>query len=249
MIVYDNPKYYEIAFAFRDIQAEANFLEMLIAQYSKVKVQTFLELASGNSPHIEELCRRGYRYVGLELNDEMITYVDRKIKNLGLSAEVIKGDMTKFSLPMSVDCVLVFLGSLYITSDRELKQHLDSVAATLQSGGLYVLESVVSFYPEDVHKQSWEMEEGSIKVVTTYDPVWINESEKLMSGKITLDIDDDGIKKQLEHSEVRKIYTADEFITQAEQTNQWEHVTSCSDFDLQKKPNEGARNIIVFRKK
>ena len=55
MIVYDNPHYYEIAFAFRDISAEVDFLEQVIRQYSRVEVGTFLELASGNSPHMREL--------------------------------------------------------------------------------------------------------------------------------------------------------------------------------------------------
>jgi len=249
MIVYDNPKYYEIAFSFRDIPAEVDFLEKLIAQYSRIKVKNFFELASGNSPHIEELCKRGYHYMGLELNDQMISYVRAKIKKLDLFAELVKGDMTKFSLPMLADCAMVFLGSFYIKNDRKLKQHLDSVAANLQSGGLYILESTVSFFPKDQHKQSWEMKEGLIKIVTTYDPVWIDKDEKLMAGKITLDIEDNGVKKKIEHSEVRKIYTADEFITRAEQTNQWQYITSCSNFDIQKKPKEGTRNIIVLRKK
>ena len=53
MEVYDNPKYYEIAFSFRDIPSEADFLDKVIARYSKIPVNTFLELASGNSPHLQ----------------------------------------------------------------------------------------------------------------------------------------------------------------------------------------------------
>lgn len=249
MSVYDNPKYYELAFAFRDIPAEADFIEGVISKYSQVEVKTFLELASGNSPHMKELCRRGYEYIGLELNDEMIAYANEKIKAEELAAEIVQGNMVDFSLARKADCALVFLGSLYANHDQELMKHLLSVAASLRSGGLYILDSVVSYFPEDVHKQSWDIEEDGVSVVTTYDPYWINESEHLMGGKITLDIQDGEQKKRLEHTEVKRIYSFGEFVDLATKTGQWEHVASYSDFDLGKEPREGARNICVLRKR
>lgn len=249
MNVYDDPKYYDIAFSFRNILEEANFIEECIAKYSRTPVKTFLELASGNSPHIEELSSRGYGYVGLELNSEMIRYAQQKIESLGCPAEIVRADMRQFSLPASVDCALVFLGSLYVANDEELGEHLISVARALRSGGLYILESVVEFYPEDVHTQTWNMERGTTKVSTTYEVTWLNREEKILSGKIILDIDDAGTQKRIEHSEIRKIYSVKTFIERAEQTHQWEYVAACSDFDLDQPPREGARNILVLRRR
>ncbi len=136
MQVYDNPKYYEIAFSFRDIPKEVDFIEQLIAKESKIPVKTFLEMAAGNSPHMPELCRRGYSYIGLELGKQMIKYARNKIKALSLNAEIIEGDMIRFSLSQPVDCTLLFLGSLYVKNDKELISHLNSVATATQNGGL-----------------------------------------------------------------------------------------------------------------
>ncbi len=249
MGVYDNPKYYEIAFSFRDIVAEVDFLEKLIARYSKVPVKVFLELASGNSPHFEELCRRGYQYAGLELNRKMINYAQSKIKKGNLSGEIIEGDMVKFTVKEPVDCILVFLGSLYVKNDKDLESHLNSVARSLKSGGLYILDGVVSFYPEDVHTQSWEAYKDNVKVDVTYKATYIDKKENLVNGTITLNVKDDGIVNKIKHSEVRKVYSASEFITMAERTGFWENVGSFSNFDINSQPKEGTRNILVLRRK
>ncbi|MCL4480494.1 MAG: class I SAM-dependent methyltransferase, partial [Candidatus Thermoplasmatota archaeon] len=247
--VYNNPKYYEIAFSFRDISKEVDFIEQVIAKESRIPVKAFLEIASGNSPHMKELCKRGYSYIGLELSKQMIEYSREIIKKSVLQAEIVEGDMIKFSLPKPVDYALLFLGSFYIKSNEELHSHLDSVANAVRSGGLYILDGAVSFYPEDIRKQSWEMIEGNIKVVTTYDPKWIDKVGKISEAKITLDIDDNGEKKKIEHLEIRKIYSVDEFMKKVQETGKWECVDSFSDFDMAKKPYNEGRNIVVLRRK
>jgi len=248
MEVYDNPKYYEIAFSFRDIVAEVDFLEEVISRYSKIPVKTFLELASGNSPHLQELCKRGYRYIGLELNPEMVDYATRKVKEKNIAGEIIRGDMIEFSLKEPADCALVFLGSLYAKSDEELNKHLNSVAKAINKGGLYILDGVVSFYPEDVHTQSWESDEGDIKIAVSYKAEWIDEKEKLLSGTITLNVKDGEVERKIEHSEIRKIYTTDEFIVKAKQKGLWKNVGSFSNFDINSPPKEKGRNILVLER-
>ncbi|MCK4526646.1 class I SAM-dependent methyltransferase, partial [candidate division WOR-3 bacterium] len=66
--LYDNPKYYEIAFSFRDIPAEVDVFEKSFKRFSEIPVKSVLELACGNSPHMKELVKRGYQYNGLDLS-------------------------------------------------------------------------------------------------------------------------------------------------------------------------------------
>ncbi|MEK7632758.1 MAG: class I SAM-dependent methyltransferase [Patescibacteria group bacterium] len=247
--VYNNPKYYEIAFAFRDIHQEVNFIEDVIKLHSRVPVKTFLELASGNSPHMIELCYRGYRYIGIELDKEMIRFTEDKISETHIPAKVVEADMRSFLLPEHVDCAAVFLGSLYVQNDEELRSHLHSVASTLRSGGLYILDEVVEFFSEDVHRQTWDMQEGDITITTTYTPFYVDEKSKVMTGKITLDVTDGQEKLHLEHTEMKKVYSSSDLIQQAEQTSEWEFVGSYSDFDIHSDPREKARNILVLRRK
>lgn len=249
MQVYDNPKYYEIAFSFRDIPKEIDFIEQVIAKESKTPVKTFLEIASGNSPHMQELCKRGYGYIGLELSKQMIKYSRDRIKKLTLNAEIVEGNMIKFSMPRLADCALLFLGSLYIKNDKELTNHLDSVAKALRSGSLYILDGTVTFFPEDVHTQTWDVEDNGIKVTTTYKVESTNKETGVSTAKITLDTEEGGIKKRIEHSEIKKVYPADEFIKIATQTGQWKYVDTFSNFNISDKPQKDQRNIIVFRRK
>ena len=71
---------------------------------------------------------------------------------------------------------------------------------------------------------------------------------KTSKATMTLDIDDNGKRKKIEHSEIQKIYPADEFISKAKKTGLWKYVDSFSNFDITKKPRTGQRNIVVLRK-
>ena len=58
--LFHNPKYYEIAFSYRGILVEVDVFEECFERFSKVSVNSVLELGCGNAPHMEELIKRGY---------------------------------------------------------------------------------------------------------------------------------------------------------------------------------------------
>ena len=89
--LYNHPKYYEIAFSFRDIPAEVDVFEGCFKRFSKIPVKSVLELGSGNSPHMDELAKRGYRYNGLDLSKAMLKYARQKA--LHIDAEVTLSDL------------------------------------------------------------------------------------------------------------------------------------------------------------
>ena len=97
-VLYKNPKYYEIAFSFRKIPQEVDFFELAIKKFSKIKVRKVFELASGNSPYLEEWHKRGYRYYGLDLNKEMLDFVKKRAKEKNVDVELFQRDMNDFSL-------------------------------------------------------------------------------------------------------------------------------------------------------
>jgi hypothetical protein len=249
MQVYDFPRYYEIAFSYRDIPAEADFIDGVICRYSRTPVKSILELACGNSPHVQEFCKRGYRYVGLELNDGMIAYSLEKIRRDNLSAEIVKGNMIDFSLPEPVDCVVVFLGSFYIRSDEDLTNHFASVANVVRAGGLYILDAGVSYFPEDIRTHTWSEQKEGIRIHVSYEPRWQDKGKQLLDTTIILDIEDKGQIRQIRHTETRKIYSRQNFLSAIECSGQWEYVSSCSDFNIHAKPQKGRRNITILRRR
>ena len=202
MDVYKHPKYYDIAFSYRDIPEEVDFIEDVVRRYSKVPVRRVLELASGNSPHMAQLCRRGYEYVGLEISPEMIAYSRERIRDERLRAQILSGDMRDFVLEQPVDCVLVFVGSLFVQDDDELESHLHSVARALSPGGLYMLDGVVRAAPGASEKQQWTQSSGGVTVDVTWEPLADREL-------LTLEVDDNGKRERIHHTEFNKRYGLD----------------------------------------
>ena len=138
--LYDNPKYYEIAFSFRDIPAEVVVFEECFKRFSRIPVKSVLELGCGNSPHMEELTKRGYQYNGLDLSKAMLEYSKEKASRIGVEADLIQGNMVNFSFKTLVDFVYITLGSLYTKNTSELIKHFNSVAAVLKKGDGYLVK-------------------------------------------------------------------------------------------------------------
>jgi SAM-dependent methyltransferase len=138
--VYHSPKYYDIAFSFRDIPAEVDVFEAVIKQYSWIPVACMLELGCGPAPHVEELARRGYTYIGLDLSRPMLAYAQQKVDTVQASARFHVASMIDFQLDDPVDCACVLLGSLDASNTTELLSHLQAVGRALKPGGLYLLD-------------------------------------------------------------------------------------------------------------
>ena len=133
--VYINPKYYEIAGSYRDIAAEVDVLEQVIKQYSHIPVSTVLDLGCGPAPHLAELARRKYQYIGLDLSPAMLEYAQNKAEAIHASARFELADMTDFGLVEQVDFAFILHGSLQARSTAELISHFDSVSRVLKPGG------------------------------------------------------------------------------------------------------------------
>ena len=249
MELYDRPDYYNLAFSFRDIKHEVNFLEKVVEKFSKIPVKTILELAAGNSPYMEEVAGRGYHYVGLELNKKMIASSKEKAARRSIRARFIRGDMKNFSMAAKVDLACVLLGSLYVNSDSDLIHHLKSVGKTLKSGGLYMLDGVVEFFPGQIKRQSWTMKNKNNTVKTTYIPQIIDDAKNLYNEKIILQVIKNGKTFLVERDEVKKRFNKEDFLAIVKKEGSFQYVGAFANFNIGQKPRKNARNILVLRKK
>jgi SAM-dependent methyltransferase len=210
--LYDNPKYYEIAFSFRDIPAEVDVFEECFRRFSLIPVKSVLELGCGNSPHMEELIKRGYQYSGLDLSRAMMDYSREKALRIGADANFIRANMIDFSLDTKVDFVYVLLGSLDATSTSELLTHFNSVGQVLKKGGLYLLDWCIQYDPLSEGGDSWEIERDSIKVKTTVSWKAINRVEQTFEETITLEVNDHGEKQCIVGKEIKRAIYPQEFL-------------------------------------
>lgn len=250
MSLYKNPKYYEIAFSFRNISKEVDFFEKAIKKFSKIKVKKVFELASGNSPYLEEWHKRGYEYFGLDLNQEMLDFVEARAKEKGIKVTLFQANMNKFSpRKLKVDLAYVLLGSLYAKSNDEFFQHLDSVSKILKSGGLYILDGVVWFNILSDNKQSWSISKRGIKVEATFRANVIDPTAQIFQEAAILKILDHGEKKQIRSNEIRKLFFPQEFLTLIKCHNKFEFLGWFDNFDINKQATSKGRQNVVLRKK
>ena len=249
--VYKNPKYYEIAFSYRDIAAEVDVLEHVIKQYSLIPVSTVLELGCGPAPHLAELTRRGYQYIGLDLSSAMLEYAQSKAEAINVSARFELADMTDFELVEQVDFTFILLGSLQIQNTAELVSHFDSVSRTLKPGGIFFLDWCVAFSPSKESRDSWEMASGNTKVKTTFQTNLIDPVEQVFEGSLTLDVDDDGVKKVFRETSMDRLIYPQEFLLFVAARSDFEFIGWWNNWDLTQPLGETQkiiRPIIILRK-
>jgi len=249
--LYKNPLYYEIAFSFRNIPSEVDVFETCIKKFSPIPVKRFLEIACGNSPHMEEIIKRGYEYTGIDLSEEMIEYSGRKASKLEGRIDLFSRDMVDFRLEEEADFAYIMLGSFYIKNTAQLISHFDSVSLSLKKGGLYFLDWCIQFQPLTDKIQSWEMERDGIKVKTTYGTNYINSIEQTYEETITLEVDHDGICETFREKTVRRAIFPQEFLMFLSTRRDFEFIGWWNNWDLSK-PLEGkekiSRPVIVVRK-
>lgn len=252
MSLYKNPKYYEIAFSFRNIPKEVDFFELVIKKFSKIKVKNVFELASGNSPYLNEWHKRGYKYFGLDSSREMLDFVKARAKEKNIKIKLFRKNMNDFSIKgLRVDLVYVLLGSLYVKSNKEFFKHFDSVSKILKSGGLYILDGVVWFNVSKDNRQNWTVSRKGIKVKTIYHAKIVDSIKQIFKEDLVLEILEHGLRKQIRSSELRKIFFPQEFLSLIKRHNKFEFLGWFDNFDINKcaTPNPKNRQIVILRKK
>lgn len=139
--IYDDPRAYELACAFRDVPAEVDALLRWATRHraTDAPVRTVLELAAGPAEHARELAARAIDATALDLNPAMCAYAAERAG--GLPLRTVRGDMSDFRLDRRFDLIITMLDSTaHLMTLDALVAHLDRVAEHLAGDGVYVLE-------------------------------------------------------------------------------------------------------------
>jgi len=141
--IYGAPALYDLAFGYRDVAKECDFLRRAHDMLRGQPPRSFLELAAGPARHALEMAAAGVRAAALDLSPEMAAYATAKAAERGLTLPYLVADMTSFETPDRFELVTSMLCSgMYLLTDEAFVAHLDRVHAALADGGLYVMELV-----------------------------------------------------------------------------------------------------------
>lgn len=193
--IYDYPQYCEVVFNSRDVIAEADVIEESIRRFSRIPVKRVLDICCGIAPHAGELARRGYEYVGLDNNRNMIRYCNEHWSSASPRPEFVLGDMLSFNTQAPVDFAFTMVGSLiYLTTRRAFASHFDAVSNALRPGGLYFLDACVSFDDPRLEKRPplRQSVPGGPTVSSKVKTRLVDPADQIYEENWSFDIDDHG---------------------------------------------------------
>jgi len=160
--VYDEPETYELAFGFRDFDAEIAFLRECVRKHGAYGARgmgadedramtSLLELGAGPAWHSLAAARGGVQAVALDSSAAMRAHVQSKIQTMGDDAprniRIVDGDMREINLePMmkpegGFDCATMLLGTAaHLLTHEDAARCLGAVRRNLKKGGIFVVE-------------------------------------------------------------------------------------------------------------
>lgn len=250
--IYNQAKYYEIAFSFVDSKEQVDLFEKFIKKHSKINVESVLDLACGTALQLREAAKRGYRSVGLDANSNMLDYLNNEAVKENVNIETVQANINKFTLKKKVDFAYIMMGSIIYAKDNELfLSHLNSVANSLKSGGLYLIENLAINWadPSFFKPQRWTMKQDKIKVKTTYQIIPKNPLKQTVTQILKMEVDDNGKKMEFIDKDEVKIIFPEEFKLLVEKNAKFELIDFFERNDVKVLKNVSPDNIVLLRRK
>lgn len=252
MKVYNKPLYYEIAFDFVDIKKQAKLFEAFIKRYSKISVKRIMDIGSGTSKQVRELAKQGYETVALDLSQEMLKFLKQEAKKEEVEVETVNANFIDFKLAKKVDFACMLMGTItYMSSNEDFLKHLNSIAGSLNKGGLYLLENLkLDWSSKKFFKpQSWTMKRDKIKVKTTY-TIKLNDTlEQLFDEELKLEVNDNGYKAVIASTFTSKMIFPQELLELVNANGQFEFIGWFERYTTKPLKRASGDNILLLRKK
>ncbi len=174
--VYSHPLYYDVAFGW-DPTPEVEFYLEVFERHAG-SVRTVLELGCGTGRLLTEVARRGPYCVGLDVNPEMTRFAAGRIRQSGAPADVVRADMTEFSLA-GIDAAFSAVNTISaLLTDEALMSHYASVSRALRKGGVYVVDASLNPSPGD--REEWEEERGGVSVRAVWEVVEVVSERQVL---------------------------------------------------------------------
>ncbi|RAY13898.1 class I SAM-dependent methyltransferase [Actinomadura craniellae] len=255
--IYDEPRAYELACAFRDVPAEADALLNWSARHRPAGLApagSVLELAAGPAEHARELARRGLAATALDLNPAMCAYAADRAAAAGVRLDVVQDDMTEFALGRRFDLVITMLDSTaHLMTLDAFVAHLRRVAGALAAGGLYVLEMshpADRLGDEPRSGTAWRVERDGTDVTVRWgepgdrlDPI-----TQVVDDRVTITVTEDDTTRVVRGVVPYRFWTATELVAAVRLAGSLEIVAQYGDFSgIGVSDPEAWRLITVLR--
>ena len=185
--IYADPRVYELAFGFRDFDAEIAFARAACERLGTGRLDAFLELGAGPAWHSVACAKTipGARAVAVDNSSAMLARARERVAaaNLESSVAVVEGDMTALDVdalraaadaPDGFDAACILLGTAaHLVETDDAVSCLRGVAAALRPGGVVILElehpfDIFDGQLMDAQGDAWDREVDGVKVLVEW---------------------------------------------------------------------------------
>lgn len=258
MSLYNYPKYYDVAFGYRDVELECDFIEKKIGLFATCANQHMLDIACGTGSHLITMADRGYEVDGFDLSDRMVEHAKEKAGSVGLSCDIWVDRMESFRVKRTYGIAFNLLtGFNYLLTNQEVRDHFKCLGEALDPGGIYVVElnhprDFITNRPSTTNV--WVEQDGEIEVEVDWDhlrsPVDVITHQTGSNPKIM--VRDGEQVMSIEMTDRYRIYLYQEMRMFIDSSGVFELMDACGSFKLDNPLDDSRdswRMILILRRK
>jgi SAM-dependent methyltransferase len=206
---YDHPHYFDLIFR-DETELEVAFFEQAFQRFVDGKVRRLLEPGCGTGRLVVAMASRGYEVTGLDLSQPMLDYLASRLKQEGLSAERVLGDMTEMHFDQKFDAAFCTFNTFrHLIAKGDPEKHLRNVAENLREGGIYILG--FHLIPKDADPnctEKWKAKDEQTKLKAKLKVIGFNRETRQEWLRVTIKAKDaDGEVTRVESEFPLRIYT------------------------------------------
>lgn len=220
---YSYPQYFDMSC--RDqTREEVVFFAEAFRRYAQGSVRRLLEPGCGGGRLVVAMAKRGFSVEAFDLNVEAVKYVRRRLRRANLAADVRVDDMTRFVVSKPADAAFCTLNTFrHLLNEQAARSHLQSVAAAVRPGGLYILG--LHLLPLDVDEASferWTAAHGPTRVTVTLKVVAFDRRSRIERLRTILRVRGPSRDLRIRHEFPLRIYTRQQLQSLLASVPAWE---------------------------
>ncbi len=255
--VYRYPRYYAIGYQW-NTQAECAFIERCLTTYGPKGAKRLLDIGCGSGRHLSALAKRGYQVTGLDVQPEMVAYVEAEAKKTGLPIRASVGDLRHLAITGTFDAAFCFMDTFrFLLTNEEIQAHLRAVAGALAPSGLYLVDFWVPSQWDQMGNEihQWEQTEGdtTVRVFYLQHPETVDPITQTFEDELVFEVHEAGGTTEIRGGPTRtRLIMPQEFRALVDSSGVFEVLATLGDFDLAKpfdRVSLSWRMISVLRKR
>lgn len=135
--------FYDLLYQDKDYKGECDVIEEIFAKYSKKKIVSILDLGCGTGNHAFIFHEKGYRILGVDRSEVMLTNAKNKLLKLTDNKNIRfeRGDIRNWKTDEKFDAVLMLFAVLgYQLENKDVFKAFTTVKKHLKSNGLFIFD-------------------------------------------------------------------------------------------------------------